>query len=453
MGHSKSGPNRKTTILLIDDDATFSKVFSRELLRMDYEVGIVSAGHKGLEALGKRDYDIVLLDLCMPEVDGLTVLSSIKENHPETTVIMPTGYATVDTAIKSMKMGAFDYLTKPFRLDEVKLSIEKAMETKRLTESNVKLKQGLSERGFSEMIGESKAMRKVFDLINKVAPLDSTVLLLGESGTGKELASRAIHRRSLRADEPFVLVDCGALQENLLESELFGHEKGAFTGAIKRKHGLFEAASGGTVFLDEIGDVSPSTQTKLLRVIETGEFRRLGSTETVQVDVRIVAATNRDLEKMVADGVFRQDLFYRLNVFHIRIPPLRERNGDILLLADYFLKKKSRFFNEPRNLSETAREVISNSDWPGNVRELENAIERAAILSDSPEIGLDHLPGSLTRSFSFSKRVGDYKTLVEIEDEYIRFILDKCGGNRGKAAAILGLDPKTIYRRLKEDRA
>jgi len=303
------------------------------------------------------------------------------------------------------------------------------------------------------MIGESKAMRKVFDLINKVAPLDSTVLLLGESGTGKELASRAIHRRSLRADEPFVLVDCGALQENLLESELFGHEKGAFTGAIKRKHGLFEAASGGTVFLDEIGDVSPSTQTKLLRVIETGEFRRLGSTETVQVDVRIVAATNRDLEKMVADGVFRQDLFYRLNVFHIRIPPLRERNGDILLLADYFLKKKSRFFNEPRNLSETAREVISNSDWPGNVRELENAIERAAILSDSPEIGLDHLPGSLTRSFSFSKRVGDYKTLVEIEDEYIRFILDKCGGNRGKAAAILGLDPKTIYRRLKEDRA
>lgn len=441
------------SILLIDDDATFARIFGRELKRMSYRVDYVDGGAKGLEAMRRGTYDIVLLDIFMPEVDGLSVLKSIKEKNPEMTVIMLTGGASVDTAIKSMKLGAFDYLTKPFQLEEVRICIEKALETKRLKESNERLKQGLAERGFSEMIGESEAITSVFEMISKVSQSDSTVLLIGESGTGKELAARAIHRRSRRAEEPFVVVDCGALHESLFESELFGHERGAYTGAVRRKHGLFEVASGGTIFLDEIGEISVAIQAKLLRVIETGELRRLGGVGSMKVDVRIIAATNRNLEKMVSDGTFREDLYYRLNVFCIKIPPLRDRKDDIPALTDHFLSKKSRFSDEGARITDDALQLLLNSDWPGNVRELENTIERALILSEGGTIEIKDLPGALKTGFRFDDSCGEFKKMSEIEDEYIRFILDKCGGNQTKAAQILGVDPKTIYRRMKNNRA
>ena len=452
MNNARTGKSPGVSLLLIDDDATFSKIFCRELSRMDFKVESVADGQKGLQALGDRNYDVVLLDIFMPGSDGLSVLRDIKDRYPEIAVIMLTGGASVDTAIKSMKIGAFDYLTKPFRLEEVRISIEKAVEAKLLIESNVKLKQGLAERAFSEMVGESPAIRNVFSLINKVAPMNSTVLLMGESGTGKELAARAILRTSPRLNEPFVVVDCGALHENLFESELFGHERGAYTGAIKRKHGLFEVANNGTIFLDEIGEIGISTQVKLLRVIETGELRRLGGEGALRVDVRIIAATNRDLEKMVADNLFREDLYYRLNVFCIKIPPLRERREDIPALVRHFLQKKSRGLSEPKRFSDEAMELIQNFDWPGNVRELENIIERAIILSDNDLIEIKDLPSALRGGFNFHNQQKAFKTMAQIEDEYIRFILEKCGGNRSKAAEFLGLDQKTLYRRLKKNR-
>jgi DNA-binding NtrC family response regulator len=419
---------------------------------MNFEVEYASDGNTGLSNLEKKRYDVVLLDIFMPETDGISVLKNIKEKYPDMMVIMLTGGATIDTAIQSMKLGAFDYLTKPFRLEEVRISIEKAIEAKRLVESNVTLKEGLAERKFKEIIGSSQAIETVFDMINKVAPSDSTVLLMGESGTGKELAARAIHHRSSRSEEPFVVVDCSALHENLFESELFGHERGAYTGAIRRKHGLFEVANGGTVFLDEIGEINISTQAKLLRVIETGEMRRLGSEGSMKVDVRIIAATNRDLEKMVSRGQFREDLFYRLNVFNIQIPPLRERKEDIPKLVDHFLTKKARFLKEPKTISPGAMDIIKNFDWPGNIRELENVIERAIILSDMKTIEVKDLPASVRSGFDYSARENGLKRMAEIEDEYIRFVLEKCGGNRGKAAEILGIDPKTLYRKLKKNR-
>jgi DNA-binding NtrC family response regulator len=419
---------------------------------MNFEVEYASDGNTGLSNLEKKRYDVVLLDIFMPETDGISVLKNIKEKYPDMMVIMLTGGATIDTAIQSMKLGAFDYLTKPFRLEEVRISIEKAIEAIRLVESNVTLKEGLAERKFKEIIGSSQAIETVFDMINKVAPSDSTVLLMGESGTGKELAARAIHHRSSRSEEPFVVVDCSALHENLFESELFGHERGAYTGAIRRKHGLFEVANGGTVFLDEIGEINISTQAKLLRVIETGEMRRLGSEGSMKVDVRIIAATNRDLEKMVSRGQFREDLFYRLNVFNIQIPPLRERKEDIPKLVDHFLTKKARFLKEPKTISPGAMDIIKNFDWPGNIRELENVIERAIILSDMKTIEVKDLPASVRSGFDYSARENGLKRMAEIEDEYIRFVLEKCGGNRGKAAEILGIDPKTLYRKLKKNR-
>jgi DNA-binding NtrC family response regulator len=441
------------SILLIDDDATFARIFSKELKRLDYRVDHVDGGQKGLEAVSRGLYDVVLLDIFMPEMDGLTVLRSIRERQPEMPVIMLTGGATVDTAIRSMKLGAFDYLTKPFRLEEVRISIEKALENRRLRESNVKLKQGLAERGFSEIVGKSDAIRSVFDMIDKVSQSDSTVLLMGESGTGKELAARAIHRHSRRAEEPFVVVDCGALHENLFESELFGHERGAYTGAVRRKHGLFEVASGGTIFLDEIAEISVPIQAKLLRVIETGELRRLGGVGSMKVDVRIIAATNRDLEKMVGDGTFREDLYYRLNVFSISIPPLRDRKDDIAELVSHFLTKKSRVSDGPGEISDDALGLITEFDWPGNVRELENVIERALIVSDGGKIDVGDLPGALKTNFHFAENAREFKTMSEMEDEYIRFILEKCDGNQSRAAQILGLDPKTIYRRMKKNQA
>lgn len=450
----RNNPDKsECSVLLIDDDATFARIFSKELKRLNYRVDHVDGGQQGLEAVSRGPYDVVLLDIFMPEMDGLTVLQKIREKQPETPVIMLTGGATVDTAIKSMKLGAFDYLTKPFRLEEVRISIEKALETRRLKESNVRLKQGLAERGFSEMVGKSDAIRSVFEMINKVSQSDSTVLLTGESGTGKELAARAIHRHSRREEEPFVVVDCGALHENLFESELFGHERGAYTGAVRRKHGLFEVASGGTIFLDEIAEISVPIQAKLLRVIETGELRRLGGVGSMKVDVRIIAATNRDLEKMVGDGTFREDLYYRLNVFCISIPPLRDRKDDIPELVNHFLAKKSRFSDDIGDVSDDAMRLLTDFDWPGNIRELENVIERALIISDGRKIDVGDLPAALKTNFRFAENASEFKTMSQMEDEYIKFILEKCDGNQSRAAQILGLDPKTIYRRLRKNQA
>ena len=442
----------KPLILLVDDDATFSNVFRRELTRMDFEVDYESDSNRVLQLLGERRYDVLLLDIFLPETDGITILQSVKKSHSELPVIMLTGYATIDTAIESMKMGAFDYLSKPFRLDEVKVVIDKAIENRNLSESNARLREGLSERLYSKMIGKSKAMSDTIAMIKKVAPSDSTVLLMGESGTGKELAARLIHRLSRRAEEPFVIVDCSTLHVNLVESELFGHEKGAYTGASKRKHGLFEVANGGSIFLDEIGEINTLTQSKLLRIIEKGEFRRLGGTEGISVDVRVIAATNRNLEKMVADSLFREDLFYRINVFCIKIPPLRERKEDIVELASYFVEKRSQSMRQPKKFSDGAIIMMQNYDWPGNVRELENVVERALVMSETDAIDVDDLPLNIRGNFNFAARDKDFRSLSQIENEYIRFILDKCNGSQAQAAAILGVDPKTLYRHLRKNR-
>jgi two-component system response regulator HydG len=443
---------QKPLILLVDDDATFSNVFRRELSRMDFEVDYESDSNRVLQLLGERKYDVLLLDIFLPETDGMTILQSVKKSYAELPVIMLTGYATIDTAIESMKLGAFDYLSKPFRLDEVKVVIDKAIENRKLSESNARLREGLSERQYSKMIGKSKAMLDTITMIKKVAPSDSTVLLMGESGTGKELAARLIHRLSRRAEEPFVIVDCSTLHVNLVESELFGHEKGAYTGASKRKHGLFEVANGGSIFLDEIGEINTLTQSKLLRIIETGKFRRLGGTEGISVDVRVIAATNRNLGKMVADNLFREDLFYRINVFCIRIPPLRERKEDIVELANYFVEKRCHSMRQPKEFSDNAIIMMQGYDWPGNIRELENVVERALVLSETDVVGVDDLPLNIRGNFNFAARDKDFRSLSQIEDEYIRFILDKCNGSQAQAAAVLGVDPKTLYRHLRKNR-
>ncbi|MBI4531986.1 MAG: sigma-54-dependent Fis family transcriptional regulator, partial [Candidatus Latescibacteria bacterium] len=325
------------SVLIVDDDHAFRTILSLELRRAGFDVTTAACGEEALTILGEQMFDVALLDLKMPGVDGIAVLNEVKTRSLPMEVIVLTGHGTVENAVTAMKMGAYDYLTKPCQLDEVEAAIRRAYEKQQLTRQNIALKAVLVKRDrFPELIGESKAMCEVLSLIERVAPTDSTVLITGESGTGKELVARAIHRNSRRAKEPFIVIDCASLKEELLESELFGHEKGAYTGAVSLKHGLFEAADGGTVFLDEIGDISHGIQVKLLRVLEHGMFRRLGGMKDLRVDVRIIVATNLDLEQAVAEGRFREDLFYRLNVFPILVPPLRERKEDVPLLVRHF---------------------------------------------------------------------------------------------------------------------
>ncbi|MGZ8209784.1 MAG: sigma-54-dependent transcriptional regulator [Burkholderiales bacterium] len=380
-------------ILIVDDEEIVIRSSTRILAGSGYDLETARDGAEALQKIAAGQYDVVVLDIMMPKVDGVEVLQRLKESHPDIEVIMFTGLAEIDTAVKCMKLGAFDYISKPFEPEELKVSVARALERRRLLEENQTLKTAVSAKyRLDNIVGSSPRMQQVYRLISQCAATNTTVLITGESGTGKELIARAIHHNSLRRDKPFVPVDCNALSENLLESELFGHVKGSFTGAVTNKRGMFDVADGGTLFLDEIGNIGLSTQAKLLRVIQEREYRAVGDTRTQAANFRLVAATNKDLKAMIADGTFRDDLYYRINVFPIESPPLRERREDIPSLAFHFLKEYSQELGKKVDeISEGALNVLLNYPWPGNVRELENTIHRAVLLATDKVIRKAHL--------------------------------------------------------------
>lgn len=439
-------------IMIVDDDLNTCQSLTAALGKEGHQIFEAHSGKEALEKVRSQEVDLAVIDLMMPGMNGLEFFQTLKALHPEVVAIMISAQATVELAVSAIKSGIYDFITKPFRLGEIKKVIAKALEAQTLLTENRRLRQALREKAsFSKIIGNSPAFIKVIDMIPKVAPTRSTVLLSGESGTGKEILAEAIHFASHRGEGPFVKINCGALTETLLESELFGHEKGAFTGAHQQRMGRFEMANGGTLFLDEIGEMSLGMQVKLLRVLQDGCFERVGSSRTIQVDVRIIAATNRDLEKEVQEGHFRQDLFYRLNVITIEVPPLRERVEDIPLLAGYFLNKYSELNN--KNLlgfsSEVGR-VLSQYPWPGNVRELENIIERAVSLCQTETIELSDLPSRLTQS-SYAEThlmIPIGISLDEIEQAVLGKTLLKTKGDKKAAARLLGISLSSLYNKL-----
>jgi len=442
-------------ILVIDDEEVMRDSCKQILSRQGHNVKLAEDGYQGLELLKEKSFDLVILDLKMPGIDGMEVLEKIKESSPETAVVVITGYATVESAVEAMKRGAYDFLPKPFTPEEFRLIIERALEKKRLILENIYLRQELEVKRKSEVIiGKSKVMQKVYELIRRVGPTDSTVLILGESGTGKELVARAIHYHSQRKNKPFIIVDCGALVENLFESELFGHIKGSFTDAASTKHGRFEIANGGTLFFDEIGNIGPNVQAKLLRATQEREITRIGSSKTIKVDVRIIAATNKNLRKAIQEKTFREDLFYRLSVVPITLPPLRERPEDIPELANYFLKK----YNQKRGknltgISQRAMKALTEYSWPGNVRELENAIERAVVLAKGNVIEPSDLSYyGLAVDVSSGPMAGNHKRLIDVEAEHILKILEETGWHKSQTAKLLGVDRKTLRAKMKKYR-
>ena len=440
-------------ILVVDDEEVMRDSCRQILSREGHNVKLAEDGHEGLKLLKEKSFDLVILDLKMPGIDGMQVLEEIKQNSPETIVVVITGYATVESAVEAMKRGAYDFLPKPFTPGEFRLIVERALEKKRLVLENIYLRQELEVRRKSEVIiGKSKAMQKVYELVRRVGPTDSTVLILGESGTGKELVARAVHYHSRRENKAFITVDCGALVENLFESELFGHVKGSFTDAVATKHGRFELANGGTLFFDEIGNIGPDVQAKLLRAIQEREITKIGSSEAIKVDVRIIAATNKNLRKAIQEETFREDLFYRLGVVPITLPPLRERPEDISELANYFLKK----YNQKRGknltgISPRAMKALSEYSWPGNVRELENAIERAVVLAKGNAIDSSDLSYyGLGVEALLEPASGSQKRLTDVEKEHILRTLEDTGWRRSQAAKLLGIDRKTLRSKMKK---
>jgi len=438
-------------ILVVDDEAPLRDILQRGLTQMG---GFsIEVAQNGQEAIGKIEgeiFDLVLTDLMMPEMDGMELLKIIQGTRPEMPVIMMTAYGSIDTAVEAMKTGANDYITKPVDLRDLLLRISKVLEENRLLQENRLLRMELRKKfQFSNIIGKSRKMQEIFSLIEKVASSNSTVIIYGGSGTGKELVAKAIHYNSPKADHPFIQFNCSAIPETLVESELFGHTKGAFTGAVQTKKGLFEEANGGTLFLDEIATVLPSVQVKLLRVLQEKEVMKIGSTERTKIDVRMIAATNEDLETNMKNGKFREDLFYRLHVFPIVLPDLRERREDIPLLAYHFLDRASKEAKkEIKGISKEAMNLLLEYAWPGNVRELENAIERAVIMADGEFLTPQDLPRDLTEGFSFLIRKGakGRKSLDEIKAEYITQILKETNGNKKTASEILKVNPRTLYR-------
>ena len=439
---------KKARILVVDDEAPMRESLKDWLMEEGYEVGLANSGQEAIAMAQKKSWDVILLDLKMPGMDGIETLQHLKgkEVNTEAEILMMTAYATVDTAVQAMKEGAFDYLVKPFSPDEIEMQIKKIVTHRELVLENILLRQKLEERSeYDEIVGKSDAMQKIYDLISQVAPTDSTVLITGESGTGKELIAQAIHGNSQRCYMPFVAVSCGALPDSLLESELFGYEKGAFTGADYTKKGRFELADKGTLFLDEIGDISLKTQVDLLRVLQQKEFRRLGGQEEIKVDVRVLAATNQDLKKAISENRFREDLFYRLNVISIHVPPLRERKEDVPLLAKAFIHRYCLELNkEPVQITSPAMQLLMDYDWPGNVRELENVIERALVIGRGQEIVTDDLPFS-------RKELGAEafpKSLKLMEKMHIKRILEETDWNISKTARLLEIDRQTLYNKI-----
>jgi two-component system response regulator AtoC len=439
---------RPPRVLLVEDDPGLSEVMADELEARGQEITVAGTVAAARERIQEGEFDVAVTDLMLPDGSGLDVLRSLREMDAPTQCIMLTGYATLATALEAMKLGAYDYLTKPTRLDEIELLIAKAAEKARLLWENAALRVRLQPRdAVSGLIGEDPALKKLLQDLDKVSTSPLPVLVQGESGTGKELVARAVHARSPRAAGPFVPVNCAAIPENLLESELFGHEKGAFTGALARRPGLFEAADRGVLFLDEIGEVSLPVQAKLLRAIETSEFFRVGSTRPVQVDIRVVTATNKDLRTESAEGRFREDLYYRLNGVTLTLPPLRERRGDVPLLAAHFLAKAPG----RKRLSRGAAEKLQAYAWPGNVRELSMVVQRAAVLSQGDVIEAAELQLDPPRNWR-ADALGRGLTLAELERQYIEETLARFDGHRGRAAEALGIDPKTLYNKLGPDK-
>ncbi len=433
-------------LLIVDDELSVRDSLGKWFREEGYEIGTAESASEALTRLAEKRWDVALLDIKMHGTDGIELQRRLHELDPDLIVIMMTGYASVETAVTALKNGAYDYVSKPLDPDEIAHLLKKALAHKRTEQENIRLRETVAEvTRPEEIIGQSSALRKVFEAIETVGPTDANVLITGESGTGKELVVRAIHAASLRRFHPLVVIHCGALTETLLESELFGHEKGAFTGAQYRKKGKFELAEGGTIFLDEIGDISLKTQTDLLRVLQEHEITRVGGNQTIKVDFRCVAATNKNLEQMVEEGTFRPDLFYRLNVFRIELPPLRDRREDIPLLVDHFVRKFSLAMNKRiSRVSAQAMAKLQQQPWIGNVRELENAVERAMVISQEPELKEQDFEFKLPVALTPADR-----TLDEIERTHILRVLEECGGNQSRAAEVLDIDRVTLHHKLK----
>jgi two-component system, NtrC family, response regulator PilR len=449
-------------ILVADDEQSMREFLDIMLKKEGYRVTLAGNGEEVLKLIDKDIFDLVLLDIRMPKMDGIAVLKKIKASFPETIVIMITAYASADTAIKAMKEGAYDYITKPFKVEEIKVIIKNALEKKNLQKENLLLKQVVKDRyRFGSIIGQSPKMLALYDLLEKVAPTKTNILITGESGTGKELVAKAIHYNSSRKDKPFVTLNCGAIPESLIESELFGHMKGAFTDAIATKKGLFEMADEGTIFLDEISELPLLMQVKLLRVLQDREFKRVGGTEDIRVDVRIISATNKDLEEGVKEKRFREDLFYRLNVIQIKLPPLRERREDIAVLAAHFLKKYSDELNKNiSKISPEALHLLLNYGYPGNVRELQNIIERAVALGNGQELIPQHLSSYLEEQVHIKKGMLDLdipsdgidleKVIEDLERTLLLKALDRTKGIKKRAAELLRINFRSMRYRLEK---
>ncbi len=438
--------NPRGKLLIVDDELSVRESLGKWFHEEGYEIGTAENASDALTRVAEQKWDLALLDIKMRGTDGIELQRRLHEIEPQLITIIMTGYASVDTAVQAMKNGAYDYLTKPLDPDEVAHKVKKALSERATQQENERLKQMTEVSHPPDLIGQSLAMKKVFDAIETVGPTDATVLVTGESGTGKELVCRAIHAAGPRRYHPLVVIHCGALTETLLESELFGHEKGAFTGAQYRKKGKFEIAEGGTVFLDEIGDISLKTQTDLLRVLQEREIVRVGGNQPIKVDFRCVAATNKNFEQLIEEGKFRPDLYYRLNVFNIEIPPLRDRKEDIPLLVEHFLRKFSQQMNKRiTRVAPAAMYGLQSYPWPGNVRELENAVERAMVVAQEPELR--------EQDFILKPRNGsgpEGRSLDEIEKAHILRVLEECGGNQTRAAEVLDIDRVTLHNKLKK---
>jgi two-component system response regulator HydG len=434
-------------ILVVDDQASVRELLKAVLESDGHEVETAADGETAVARVGTGYHDLVVMDIRMPGIDGVEALERMKAVSPGTGVVIMTAYASVETAVRAMKLGALDYVTKPIDIDEVRAVVSRFIETIEPPEE-----AGVEVEPSGDVVGASAAIREVLRVAHLVAESDATVLVLGESGTGKEIIAREIHRASVRVRKPFVAVNCSAIPEGLLESELFGHEKGSFTGAVRQRDGRFEAADGGTIFLDEIGDMSPALQSKLLRFLQDHTIQRVGSSRDVVVDARVIAATNRDLEKDVADGRFREDLYFRLNVVTIVVPPLRERLEDVPPLVDHFLKLQAPSGGKPKKVSPRAMRLVMRYDWPGNVRELENAVQRAVVLSRGETIFPEHLPAKVQAAGGTAgdEALTPGKTIREVERDIIVKTLKETGGNRSKAAEILGIARRTLQNKIKE---
>ncbi len=438
--------SEKDSLLIVDDEQIVRDSLGKWFREEGYDVGVAESAQEALTQMARHRWHLALVDIKMPGTDGIELQRRLREVEPSLIVIIMTGYASVETAVTALKNGAYDYVTKPFDPDDIAHTVRNALAHRRAEQENVRLRETVAAAARpQELIGQSAAMKRVFEATETVAPTEATVLIAGESGTGKELVARAVHAGSPRRFNPLVVIHCGALTESLLESELFGHEKGAFTGAQYRKKGSFEIAEGGTVFLDEIGDISLKTQTDLLRVLQEREIKRVGSNQPIHVDFRCVAATNKHLEGLIEEGKFRPDLYYRLNVFQIALPPLRERKEDIPLLVEHFIRKYAQSMNKKIvRVSPRAMDLLQRSDWPGNVRELENAVERAMVVAQEPEL----------REEDFTLKLpcpgGDARTLEEAERIHILRVLEECGGNQTRAAQVLDIDRVTLHNKLKK---